>query len=207
MKVTKYPQSCLLLEKDGKRIVIDPGNFFAEKYSLDELGSIEAVLYTHRHGDHLDAGIFEQVKTANIPSYGNADVCELLGDGITEVVSGQAFTVAGFNILPHDIEHFRADPVIDPPQNTGFIVDGNFFHPGDGHENNGVQVNHFAVPIAGPFKFEHAVEFVKSVGAKKVIPIHYTNQARYPANPQDFITLARGSAEIILLDDGQSVEL
>jgi L-ascorbate metabolism protein UlaG (beta-lactamase superfamily) len=55
MKITKYPQSCLLLEKNGQRIVIDPGKFFAEKYSFAELGEISAVLYTHRHGDHLDA--------------------------------------------------------------------------------------------------------------------------------------------------------
>lgn len=207
MKITKYPQSCLLIEKDGHRIVIDPGNFFAEKYSLNDLGSIEAVLYTHRHGDHADAGLFEKIKASNIPSYGNSDVVEVLGEGITEITSGKVFQTAGFTILPHNIAHFKVDPAVDPPQNTGYIIDGNFFHPGDGHENNGVQVEHFAVPIAGPFSVVHATEFVKSVGAKKVIPIHYSNQARYPIDPSEFVKMASSVAEIILLEDGQSVDL
>jgi L-ascorbate metabolism protein UlaG (beta-lactamase superfamily) len=207
MKVTKYPQSCLLLEKDGKRIVIDPGNFFAERYSLNDLGSLDAVLYTHRHKDHADVDLFEQVKTAGIPSYGNADVRQTLGEEIIQVNDGKPFQVAGFDILPHDIEHFRSFPEQELPQNTGYIIDGNFFHPGDGRENNGVHVDHFAAAIAGPFKFDHVLEFIKSVGAKKVIPIHYTNQELYPVNPAEFVELAKGTAEIIFLEDGQSTEL
>lgn len=207
MKVTKYPQSCLLIEKNGKRIVIDPGSFFAEKFTLNDLGSIEAVLYTHRHKDHADASLFEQIKSASIPSYGNADVREVLGEGITQVNSGEPFQIADFDILPHDIEHFRSFPTMELPQNTGFIIDGTFFHPGDGHENNGVHVDHFAAPIGGPFQFDHVLKFIKSVGAKKVIPIHYTNQTLYPTEPDKFVEQAKGTAEIILLDDGQSTEL
>jgi L-ascorbate metabolism protein UlaG (beta-lactamase superfamily) len=45
------------------------------------------------------------------------------------------------------------------------------------------------------------------VGAKKVIPIHYTNQELYPVNPAEFVELAKGTAEIIFLEDGQSTEL
>jgi len=207
MKITKYPQSCLLLEKDKKKIVIDPGNFFAAKYSLKDLGELSAVLYTHRHGDHADAGLFEEIKKAEIPSYGNQDVRQLLGEGITQVESGTGFEAAGFTIMPHDIPHFKVDPVVEPPQNTGYIIDGTFFHPGDGHENNGVKVNDFAAPIAGPFDYEHVIEFIKSVGAKRVIPIHFSNQQRYPVEPTEFIRTAEDVAEIILLADGQSAEL
>jgi L-ascorbate metabolism protein UlaG (beta-lactamase superfamily) len=207
MKVTKYPQSCLLLEKEGKRIVIDPGNFFAAKYTLKDLGELSAVIYTHRHSDHADVAVFENIKQASIPSYGNADVCAVLGQEIVQVVSGNEFEVAGFTIMPHDIEHFKVDPVMGPPQNTGYIIDGTFFHPGDGHENNGVKVDDFAVPIAGPFDYEHVIEFIRSVGAKRVIPIHFSNQERYPVDPSKFMHVAEGVAEIILLEDGQSTEL
>jgi L-ascorbate metabolism protein UlaG (beta-lactamase superfamily) len=207
MKITKYPQSCLLLEKNGQRIVIDPGKFFAEKYSFAELGEISAVLYTHRHGDHLDAAIFEQLKQNGTPSYGNADVCELLGEGVTQVTSGQVFEVAGFQVKPHDIKHFQKDPAVEPPQNTGYIIDGNFFHPGDGVVNNGVHVTDFAAPVGGPFRFDLIIEFIKSVGAKRVIPIHYSNQTMYPVDPNEFTQQAQAVAEIILLEDGQSTDL
>jgi L-ascorbate metabolism protein UlaG (beta-lactamase superfamily) len=206
MRVTKYPQSCLLLEKDGKRIVIDPGSFFAAEYSLQDLGPLEAVLYTHRHGDHADAGIFEQIKAASIPSFGNTDVQEVLGKEISVVESGKPFQIAGYTIMPHDIEHFKVDPVNLPPQNTGYIIDDTFFHPGDGHENNGVTIDNFAAPIGGPFDFNQVIEFIMSVGAKNVIPIHFSNQERYPLNPQEFVIQAADVAQIIFLDDGESTE-
>lgn len=41
MKVTKYPQSCLLIEKDGHRIVIDPGNVFTASYKVADLESFK----------------------------------------------------------------------------------------------------------------------------------------------------------------------
>jgi L-ascorbate metabolism protein UlaG (beta-lactamase superfamily) len=207
MKVTKYPQSCLLLEKDGARIVIDPGNFFAAKYSLEDLGDLSAVLYTHRHSDHADADVFEKIRAAGIPAYGNADVREVLGDGVTLVGSGQEFAIAGFTVLPHDIPHFVIDPATPPPQNTGYIIDGTFFHPGDGYENNGVKAVDFAVPIAGPFGFETPLAFIASVGAKRVIPIHYSNNERYPVDANAFVEAAGSAAEIILLDDGETAEL
>jgi L-ascorbate metabolism protein UlaG (beta-lactamase superfamily) len=159
MKVTKYPQSCLLLEKAAKRIVIDPGNFFAAKYEVDELGEIAAVLYTHQHPDHYDAGLAKVFKDRGIALYGNQAVCSLI-PGACRLANGAGFTVAGFEILPHDLPHCVLADGSDGPPNTGYIVEGNFFHPGDGIETTGVRVDHLAVAIAGPsISLREAVKF------------------------------------------------
>ncbi len=205
MKVTKYPQSCLLIEKDGKRIVIDPGSFFAAKYKVSELGPVEAVLYTHEHSDHFDQFLAQQFVETGAKLYANFAIKKLAGDVINEVKNGEEFEIAGFKILPHDIEHF---PIGQPvPQNTGYIIDGIFFHPGDGYKNNGARADNFAVPIAGAFSFDDANQFIKAVGAKQVIPIHYSNQERYPVDPTQFIEQTEKEFEVILLDDGESTEL
>jgi L-ascorbate metabolism protein UlaG (beta-lactamase superfamily) len=55
MKVTRYFQSCLLVEDGETRVLIDPSG--QEKDSLDKFGKLDAVLYTHEHSDHFDANM------------------------------------------------------------------------------------------------------------------------------------------------------
>lgn len=205
MKVTKYPQSCLLLEKDGKRIVIDPGIFFVKEYAVDDLGKVEAVLYTHQHPDHYDPGLAIQLSERGVKLYANSDTAALMGDAATVIYSGQPFTTAGFSILPHDLPHCRTIEK-PPPPNTGYIIDNNFFHPGDGVVTSGVAVGSLAVPIAGPdISFVDAVDFAKQVGATKIIPMHY-HQDAFWANPDNFASRVK-FAEVIVLQNGESVEL
>lgn len=206
MKVTKYPQSCLLLEKAGWRIVIDPGSFFVERFKREDLGNVQAVLYTHQHFDHYDPDLAQAFLKDNVPLYGNADVCGLIGQSARLVESGKFFEVAGFKIEPRDIEHFTTPTMPLPPQNTGYIIDGTFLHPGDGINPSGLQVSDLGLPIGGPtaeaFVTTQAA-FARAVGAKRVIPIHYDF---FKADPAAFKASAQGY-EVIVLAEGQSVEL
>jgi L-ascorbate metabolism protein UlaG (beta-lactamase superfamily) len=206
MKVTKYPQSCLLLEKDGQRIVIDPGSFFSAKFSLDELGDIKAVLFTHQHKDHLDPDLLEELLAKKICLYGNADVSTKIGHGACQIESGAGFTVAGFAIMPHDLPHFTTQTMQDPPQNTGYIIDGTFFHPGDSVKNDDVRIRDLAAPIAGGFTFDNTIEFARSLEARRLLPIHYSNHDMFPVDPEVFVDKAKDEFEVVLLDDGQAAE-
>lgn len=208
MKVTKYPQSCLLLEKDGKRIVIDPGSFFAAKYGIGDLGQVEAVLYTHQHADHFDPEISKQFQAQGVVLYGNYSVVALIGAGATQIEHGQEFELAGFKVRAHSLPHCLLPDGSEGPPNTGYIIDEFFFHPGDGIETaEKVIIETLALPIAGPsISFYHAAKFADSLGTKKVIPMHYDNIDLFLGNPHGFAKVY-DKAEVIVLADGESAEI
>jgi L-ascorbate metabolism protein UlaG (beta-lactamase superfamily) len=53
MRFTKLGHSCVRLEKDGAVLVIDPGVWTDAAAAL---AGAAAVMVTHEHADHLDAG-------------------------------------------------------------------------------------------------------------------------------------------------------
>lgn len=207
MKITKYPQSCLKLEKGGRALMIDVGSFATAKFGLDDFGKIEALLVTHQHLDHIDADFAAELKEVDVPIFANADVVQKFPSlGITEIQDGAEFETAGFTVRPVDIPHcLMVDGSAGPP-NTGFIIDGNFFHPGDGIEPKDVLVTSVAVPIAGPsITSKEAVEFITNVGAQRVIPIHYDNPT-FTGDPHKFKNEVTGT-EVIVLGNGESVDI
>jgi L-ascorbate metabolism protein UlaG (beta-lactamase superfamily) len=72
MKITRYFQSCLLIEVSGAKILIDPSGH--EKDRVNELGKLDAVLYTHEHSDHFDAGLAEELKSSGAAIYATDEI-------------------------------------------------------------------------------------------------------------------------------------
>lgn len=204
MKVTKFPQSCFVIEDRGQRLLIDLGTVALESFTLEQIGRVSAVLYTHQHFDHFEAKVLDELVKMGAKLYANADVANLIGDRANLVKHGQVFETAGFSIQPHDLPHCKMQDGSDGPPNTGYIVDGHFFHPGDGIDTEGVHVSHLALPIAGPtINLENATAFAKKVGAKKIIPMHYDV---FKADPREFAS-SYHDGEVIVLGPGQSAEL
>jgi L-ascorbate metabolism protein UlaG (beta-lactamase superfamily) len=205
MRVTKYPQSCLLLERDGAgRLLIDPGNFVFEAFAVDDLGPLDAVLYTHRHPDHFDERHVDALLEAGAELYANADVCGLVGeDDATELGDGETAEIAGFEVTAHDLPHV---PLVDGspgPPNTGYLVDRRLFHPGDGVDVD-LTAEVLGLPIAGPsISFRDAYAFTERLGAERVIPMHYH---MFVAEPELFDRFC-DIAEVVVLDDGESAEV
>ena len=52
MKITKFPQSCLLIETKGKKILIDPGNLKYKEEYFDIWNNVDIILITHKHKVH-----------------------------------------------------------------------------------------------------------------------------------------------------------
>jgi L-ascorbate metabolism protein UlaG (beta-lactamase superfamily) len=202
MRVTKFPQSCLLLEKAGGRIVIDPGSITMARHDLDEFGDIQAVLYTHRHHDHFDEHYVDALLERGVALYGNADLCSLV-DPMNEVKDGQSLEVASFRIEPRDLPHVPMVNGSAGPPNTGFFVDGRLFHPGDGIELEGLRARVLALPIAGPsISFRDAYVFTERTRADIVVPIHYDF---FIAEPETFAKYC-DIAEVVALKPGASYE-
>lgn len=205
MKVTKYPQSCLIVCKNGQCICIDPGTLLTEKYKIEDLGLIEAVLYTHQHADHFDPAIVQELIEKDIDIYANADVASKIQGKVTVIKDKEELVIAGFSVTAFDLPHFPIEGK-EVPQNTGYLIDGTLFHPGDGLELRGLRTNSLAVAIGnpGPDPFGKALAFADEVEARKIIPIHY--DGRYKADPEEFASKAGGD-RVIILDSGQSAEI
>jgi L-ascorbate metabolism protein UlaG (beta-lactamase superfamily) len=208
MKVTKYPQSCLVVENNGHRILIDPGSLVPQHYKVADLMPIEGILLTHEHFDHADPEFIESLSGNNIPVIANQSTATLLGGLITKVVNNnEEFEIAGFSVKAFELPHCRMVDGTPGPQNTGYIINKTFFHPGDGIEVSNFKIDSAAVPIAGPDISPHDVyQFIKELGCHTVIPIHYDY---FPADPHFTASTLNSisSLKVIVLNNGESAEI
>ncbi len=209
MKVAKYPQSCLIIEHAGKRLCIDPGKFVADKFTAQDLLPLDAILITHEHFDHANPELLRDLTQGGLPVYANESTKRLLGDVVTQVVSdGQVFEAAGMQITARELPHSLLPDGSPGPQNTGYVVNDAFFHPGDGFALEGLHVDAAAIPIAGPdISPKDAFAFIKQLGCKIVIPIHYSFFLEDPHILAQFAPEIVPNVKFVVLDDGQSIDL
>lgn len=67
MKIRHLVHSCLLVETAGRRLLVDPGGFSADAVrglGAEELASLDAVVITHQHPDHVDPSLLAEVLDA-----------------------------------------------------------------------------------------------------------------------------------------------
>lgn len=211
MRVKKYPQSHLMITKGNSKIIIDPGNItFSRGYKVEEFQGADGYLITHTHGDHMDPeNILKIVESGKGEVYGNSDVVaklSQLGVNATSVQNRQKFTIGEYEIETVDLPHCRMQDGSDGPPNTGFLVDGVLFHPGDGDKDPGVKALNMALPIAGPsITMEGALQFAKDVGVKVIIPIHYDF---FKNDPEEFRKMAVPlNIEVQVLSYGEETEI
>jgi L-ascorbate metabolism protein UlaG (beta-lactamase superfamily) len=205
VRLTKFPQSCVVVEHDdGGRLLIDPGSVAMDAHGFDDFGTVDAVLFTHVHADHFDPRAVAAILDRGLPIHANADVCAQIDGPAATVDAGGTFTAAGFDVVAHDMPHVAMVDGTAGPPNTGFVLDGRLLHPGDSLDVDGVTVDAVAVPIAGPsISFRGSYIAVERTGAATAVPIHYDV---YLADPQMFRKVC-DIASVVVLADGESVNL
>jgi L-ascorbate metabolism protein UlaG (beta-lactamase superfamily) len=180
MMLTKFTHSCVRLEKDGKVLVFDPGNFSETDLAL---AGADAVLITHEHPDHIDVDAVSAALAAGdaLQLFAPAGVAAQLlekapdaGDQVHAVAPGEDFETAGFSIRTFGGQHAVIHPQIPVVANIGYFVDSNVYHPGDSFiVPDGVDVRTLLLPIHAPWnKVGEVVDFVIGVRAPKAFPIH-----------------------------------
>lgn len=175
MKITKFGQCCLLVEIDGKRILTDPGKYTVEQNSVSD---IDLILITHEHADHLHTEsllkILENNPTAKIVTNNSvAKILEKLSIGC-EVIEGRSVgEVCSISLIAYDGKHEEIFSDFGMVQNTGYLIAGKLFYPGDSFTKPEEKVEVLALPVAGTWcRSVDAITYALEVKPNKVFPVH-----------------------------------
>ena len=209
MRLTKLGHACVRLEKDGRRLVIDPGSLSEP----DAVAGADAVLITHEHPDHVVEEQFAD-SAAGIDIWATAGVAERL-DGIDarirQVGEGDAFEAAGFDVAVAGTLHAVVNPALPRVANVGFLVDGGVFHPGDAFTVPDATVDTLLIPTNAPWmKASELIDYVKEITPQQAFSVHdgFLNDAGLKLVDGLLGTLAdEHGADIRRLPPGTSVDL
>jgi L-ascorbate metabolism protein UlaG (beta-lactamase superfamily) len=179
MRISHLGHSCLLVEYDDTRILLDPGTLSDD---FDFVEDVDAIVVTHQHPDHLDVDRLPTLLKANPDArrlVEPSSVGVLAAAGVTaepfaagESTALGSVTMAGVGGL-HAVIH-REIPRIG---NTGIVLTAEgsptVFHPGDMIDTAPDGIDLLAVPLAAPWcAFKETAEFVRSVVPAVAVPIH-----------------------------------
>jgi len=192
MKITKFTQSCLLIETNGKRILIDPGIIsYDESLLADGWNDIDVLLVTHKHADHFnEPAIKEIVKNPKTKLYSSSEVAQAFPEIDIKVVKrGDVINADGVTVMVTKAVHgylpyLRGDNEIT--ENIGYIIETEgkriYVTSDTLCFENDYKCDVLFVPVSGcglvmgPFE---ASLFAKETDANLVIPTHMDNP-RFP---------------------------
>jgi L-ascorbate metabolism protein UlaG (beta-lactamase superfamily) len=176
MKITKLGHCCLVLEESGIKLMTDPGTFTIE--AQEKITGLDAIVITHEHQDHFHADSVKALLAKNPGAVviTNAAVGKLLKDlGVehVQVGDGQSTVVKGITIEGSGKDHAPIYETMGLVENTGYLIAGKFYFPGDNFHVPGKAIDILALPVAGPWlKISEAIDFAKAIKARVAFGVH-----------------------------------
>lgn len=217
MKITKFPQSCLLIETKGKKILVDPGTLKYKDEYFEIWNNVDIILITHKHPDHCNTEVLEKL-SKNITIYSTKEVWKANKTlNINIIKENDIIELDNIKIeVVHAIHGYQ--PLLkgekEVHENVGYIID-------DGDNRlyttsdticfkNEYKADILCVPVTGygltMSAFEAAL-YAKEVGVVLTIPIHMDN----PAFPPDYNFIKemfnKYEVEYEILENDETIEI
>jgi len=178
MQITHFGHSAILIEVDGVRLLLDPGNFSDAWHGVTDLA---AVLVTHQHGDHvhpekLSALLADQ---PDCQVYVEPEVLDKvpLSERAKGLPADASISFGGIKVSAvggrHAVIH-RDIPIVG---NVGLVIEAEghptVFHPGDALDAIPAGIDVCMIPALGPWAaLKETVEFTRGVAAPVGFLIH-----------------------------------
>ena len=211
MKLTKFEHSCLVLEKGGSTLVIDPGSFTT---LLTDVNAVVAIVITHEHADHWTAEQLERLLERNPKAriLGPAGVAQAASEFPVEVVKdGDVVPIDPFELRFFGSKHAVIHSSIPIVDNVGVLVDGSLYYAGDSYTVPPVEVEMLAVPIGAPWlKIGDAMDYVLEIKPRRSFPVHdsvLSQIGKGMTRARIEIVTKQGGGEFFVLEAGESIDL
>jgi L-ascorbate metabolism protein UlaG (beta-lactamase superfamily) len=213
MRLTKFGHSCLLVEEQEVRMLLDPGTL---SDGFEELQGLTAILYTHQHADHLDPERVRALLDRNpgvwvVGDEGSADQLHDAGAEVEVVHDGAELDIGGVPVHVFGRDHAVIHPDIPVIPNVGYLIGGRLFHPGDAFTLPGEPVEVLAVPAAAPWlKVSEAIDYLRELHPAVAVPVHEKVLSAIGTTLHHRQLEQLGGSEgttLRVLDDGKPVDL
>lgn len=223
MKITKLPQSCLLIEMKERRgeersILIDPGTLKYKEEYFEIWNRVDIILITHQHSDHCNTEVLEKLDD-KIKIYSTSEVQKTHPTlNINIIKENDIIKLGDIKIEVVHAEHGYLPPMKKTgkkvTENVGYIIDDKktraYITSDTICFENEYKCDVICLPISdygvvmGPYE---ASLFAKETNAKLAIPLH-ADSPKYPVN-FNFVKemFEKNNMEYKLLESEESIEI
>ena len=173
MKVTKLEHATLVLEKNGKTLILDPG-FYTRP--MEGYRNVVAVVITHNHDDHVHEDQIDRILKDNPDALilGTQEVAARLAPRkVTAVHHGDYYEIGPFTAEFFGSMHIEIHRSIPLIQNCGVMINDTLFYPGDNYVTPDRKVKYLACPASAPWlKIGDVMDYVAAVQPENCFPTH-----------------------------------
>ncbi len=190
----------VMIEVDGKNMVIDSGPDFRQQMLRENVKTLEAVVFTHEHKDHVagldDVRAFNYFSGKHVDVYANEQVQVALKREFHYVFSGDnypgiprinvhtidtaPFDVSGVKFIPIQVLHYQLPVLGFRVNDFTYITDANFISDEEIEKIKGTKVLVLnalrRAKHISHFTLAEALELVKKINPEKAYFTHISHQ-------------------------------
>lgn len=204
----KRLRTSVLIEEKGKTFVIDTGPDFRQQMLRENVKTLDAVLFTHEHKDHIagfdDIRAFNYIQKKKMDVYASARVQEAIRrefayifsdfkyPGIPEInlflLENKSTVIHDVDFLPIEVMHYKLPVFGFRINDFTYITDANYISDAEKEKIKGTKVLVLTAlrrePHISHFNLEQAIELAKELNAEKTYFTHISHQLGLHAEVQ-----------------------
>ncbi len=174
MKLTKYQHACLVIEKDGTSLIVDPGSY-THDFIMPK--NVTAIVITHEHPDHFNETLIGDILAAHPKAtiIAHESIAGRFTNNMSLVAKvGESYTVGPFSLRFFGGAHASIAESIQVPPNLGVLIDERLYYPGDSFVvPESVTVQELALPVSAPWlKLSETMDFLMQIRPQFAFPTH-----------------------------------